>query len=72
MAEGRSEQFTGRGGRGQVVEDDPDQTYQDDGDDAAESGPEDIGFQPDDVTTLQEDQGDSGTADPPQEPEEAG
>lgn len=76
MAEDRNEQFTargrGRGGRGQTVEDDPDGTYFEDGDDAAESGPEDIGFLPDDVATLQEDQGDSGTADPPIEPEEVG
>jgi hypothetical protein len=76
MAEDSSGQFTargsGRGGRGQTVEDDPDGTYFEDGDDAAESGPEDIGFQPDDVATLQEDLGDSGTADLPLEPEEVG
>jgi len=70
-----SEQYTargrGRGGRGQTVEDDPDGTYFADGDDATESGnPEDIGFLADAVATLEDDQGDSGTADPPIAPVE--
>ena len=70
MSESRSEQSTGRGRRDQTVEDDPDETYTLDADDAAEMGPEDIGATPD--VNVPEDQGDSGTADTPVEPEEVG
>jgi hypothetical protein len=65
MTEDRNEQFTARSGRDLFVEDSSD--YDDDA--AAEIDSEDFGFQLDDVATAQ-DQGDSGTADAPQEPEE--
>jgi hypothetical protein len=65
MAEDRSEQFTAGSRRDLFVEDSSD--YDDDA--AAEIDSEDFGFQLDDAATVQ-DQGDSGTADPPQEPEE--
>jgi hypothetical protein len=60
-----SEQFTARSRRDLFVEDSPD--YDDDG--AAEIDSEDFGFEIDDASAVQ-DQGDSGTADPPQAPEE--
>jgi hypothetical protein len=65
MAEDTSERFTARSRREEFVEDSPD--YDDDA--AAEIDSEDFGFQLDDAATVQ-DQGDSGTADPPREPEE--
>jgi hypothetical protein len=67
MAEDGSEQFTAGSRRDLFVEDSSD--YDDDA--AAEIDSEDFGFQLDDAATVQ-DQGDSGTADPPQEPEEVG
>jgi hypothetical protein len=63
MAEDRSEQFTARSRRDLFVED----SFEYDDDAAAEVDSEDFGFQLDDAATVQ-DQGDSGTADPPQEP----
>jgi hypothetical protein len=66
MAEETSERFTAGSRREEFVEDSPD--YDDDA--AAEIDSEDFGFQLDDAAAVQ-DQGDSGTADPPQEPEGA-
>jgi hypothetical protein len=63
MTEDMSDQFTARSRRDVAVEDNPD--YDDDA--AAEVDSED-GFPLDDAATVQ-DQGDSGTADTPQEPE---
>jgi hypothetical protein len=69
MAEEMTEQFTARSRRDSDVEDSSE--YADDNDATAEIDSEDPGFPLDDAAMVQ-DQGDSGTADAPQEPEEVG